>query len=65
VREGQAQLDLCNRSVGSNRDNNSRMRAACLVGNGLGVGSSLDGDSDSGRASSESRTGEAEGVHDG
>lgn len=38
---------------------------ACLVGNGLGVGSPLEGNSDGGRASSESRAGEAEGVHDG
>lgn len=37
----------------------------CLVGNGLGVGSSLDGNSESGRTNTESRAGEAEGVHDG
>jgi hypothetical protein len=36
-----------------------------LVGDGLGVGSSLEGNSDGGRASSESRTGDAERVHDG
>jgi len=69
VREREAELDLqrCGKKNPCQpRDSiDARGRMACLVRDGLGVGSPLEGDAERSRASPKSRAGEAEGVHDG
>lgn len=71
VREGQAQLDLFAKVSQGTSAQGTELRGVgmrqitCLVGNGLGIASSLQRDTDGCRARPKSCTGDAEGVHDG
>jgi hypothetical protein len=62
MRERQAELDLLTRLAPPAARAGDTL--ACLVVDGLGVASPLHGNAKSCRASSESRAGNAEGVHD-